>query len=563
MSTFKELSETVENKHFKSIYKIISNKMTGNKADTIIDGREGQFSISEINEIQDLQFETVKDSFDDADIETQSINEYKQVVMFDLNAKMKKLKGELRGNINQMVTDGFYNPMSGVGTYNDPGMYNSSYVPLIMSPQEASSYYSSGGIPKVIIDKKAKIPLLNGYQFVGDLTPDNLKMLKEYSQKVGFDRAILSGNRDGFTYGGSCIVPIFKKDEPDTYQLKIDELLKQKIIDKDCIDYFFTADRWNMITVPDYDITAKDYLQPKFFFVPLGAMKINTKRAALINPSPLPYWAAIRQLGWSCSDFEGWMRQLMAYNIIIASIPIMAQQLSLLLHEIPLEGVIAENGPDYAQQFIKKNEEQLRKWSLYNPMALNTFGKLSVIDRNFSGIQELVQISRQDVSANCSIAESVIFHTQPTGFSDNQEDLTLKQSETIKLYETELKYNLRNVIEIIVISCFGPNSPQAKKAGTVNIDFSAPVVLSDEKKADAGLKFTQGVAQLVTAGMPLDMAIQNMRQFFPMYEISDEDLDRLKDFSEKNQPESNMNGQENKKGVWQNIQEKLGIGGQK
>lgn len=559
MSTFKQLAENKDNnKHFTEIFKIIADKMKDGDLDIVKDGSGGKFSISDINQIQELEFNVVKDSFEEQEIQTQTMDDFKKSAVLDLSGRMKSLKASLRGDIKQMVTDGFYNPMSGVGTYNDPGMYNSAYVPLIMSPQEASSYYSSGGIPKVIIDKKAKIPLLNGYQFVGDLDPDDLAMLKDYSQKVGFDRAILSGNRDAFTFGGACLVPIFKKDEPDTYQLKIDELLSKKILDKDCIDYFFTADRWNMITVPDYNITAKDYLQPKFFFVPLGSMKVNTKRAALINPSPLPYWAAIRQLGWSCSDFEGWMRQLMAYNIIIASIPIMAQQLSLLLHEIPLEGIIAENGPDYAQQFIKKNEEQLRRWSMYNPMALNTFGKLSVIDRNFSGIQELVQISRQDVSANCSIAESVIFHTQPTGFSDNQEDLTLKQSETIKLYETELKYNLRNVIEILAISCFGADSEQAKKAGTVNIDFSAPVVLSDDKKGDAGVKFTQCVSQLVTSGMPLDMAINNTKQFFPMYEISEDDIDRLKDFSETNQPPEGGLNNSDKKGIWQGIKEKLG-----
>ena len=49
------------------------------------------------------------------------------------------------------------------------------------------------------------------------------------------------------------------------------------------------------------------------------------------------------------------------------SLPIMCQQMSLLVHELPLDGIIAQNGPKAAKAWVKENEEQMRKWSMLNP----------------------------------------------------------------------------------------------------------------------------------------------------------------------------------------------------
>jgi hypothetical protein len=117
---------------------------------------------------------------------------------------------------------------------------------------------------------------------------------------------------------------------------------------------------------------------------------------------------------------------------------------------------------------------------------------------------------------------------QAKGMSaDNEIDTTLKQSETIQMIEAELKHQLKPNIKILVIDCFGRDSEEAKKADLVNIDFNAPVVISNKEKAEAGLNFSTFVSNMVNSGMPLDMAIQQAQQFYPEYEIDEEDLERL------------------------------------
>ena len=532
MNTILELSENLDNQNFKEIYKIIADKY---KTKGVNDATSDvSFSIDDLNSFKTLQYEEVKANFVRDGYSFQSFDEAKTSVIQTFEKDIKNVFEKMQ---KQYVKDGFYNPLSGIGTLNDPGRYNTSYIPVSMSPDEATSYYASRGIGANIIDKKSKIPLLNGFQFVDGLDPEDLQILTEHAVKKGFDRALISSLRDGLIYGGGGLIPVFNKDDYETYPLGLNDLMAKGILDQNSINYFISVDRWNMIVVPDYNITAKNYLFPTHFYLPLGSMKMNTNRASIIRPYPLPYWAAIRQLGWSTSDFEAYVRQIMGYNIIIASIPIMAQQMSLLIHELPMDGIIAQNGAAYAKEFVKSNEDRLREWSMVNPKALNSFGKISVIERTYTGFRELIETYREDIGANSSIPVSNIFMLQAKGMSaDNEQDTTLKQSESIQMIESELKYQLKPNIKMLVIDCFGRNSDQAKKADLVNIDFNSPIVISSKERGETAVALSSFISSMVTAGMPLDMAVSQAKQFFPDYEIEDEDIERLGQPSEYDEP---------------------------
>ena len=67
------------------------------------------------------------------------------------------------------------------------------------------------------------------------------------------------------------------------------ELKKEGLIGKNTIDYYVSVDRWNSVIVPNYVITAKDYLFPNSFFVPLGGWNVSSSRSAILRPSPLPF----------------------------------------------------------------------------------------------------------------------------------------------------------------------------------------------------------------------------------------------------------------------------------
>jgi hypothetical protein len=519
MRTFGSISRTVKSPNMKAVFDILSQAEGGcyvadSDAKTIRPSKELVVSQRNIDEIKRLMYDEVKG------------NLVSEGIAFDsLQEAIHKMT-----DVTRYVTDSFFNPMTGTGIRGvDPGMWNSANTPVSMSPNEATSYYASGGLPAIIIDKKARGALLNGYHFeAGDWIPDiDLQKLKEYAQTIGFDQVVELGSRDALIYGGSIAYPHFKKDMPDTYCYPLAKLVDDGIITKGCIDYFVHADRWNCITVPNYDITARDYLTPDTFFIPIGGIRLATARCAVIRPKKLPYWGALRQIGWSTSDFEGYIRSILAYKIIIASVPIMAQQMSLLVHEIPLDGIIAQNGKETAQQFIDENNAVLRGWSMLNPVTINSFGELKAINRQFANYDELIMSLRQDVAANSGIPESVLFHTLSKGFSDNTEEITLKQSETIKSVNQQVMPSFKTIIKIIVASCFGVDSPYFERADQIKIVFESPEVVTNEERGKLLEKFTMGVKSLVDAGVNVKDAVAITEKFLPDIRVPQDVKNRL------------------------------------
>jgi hypothetical protein len=431
-------------------------------------------------------------------------------------------------NVTRAVADGFFNPVNGIGSTSDPGYWNSAYTPISMSPNEVTAYYSSGGIPRIIIDKKAGGVMMNGFTFEGEgWTKEDLEKLKKHADELNFDQALEDSLRDGLSYGGSLLVPQLKDEDALTMQMSPEELSKQGRLKVDCLDRFWSADRWNAIMIPDYNISARDYLHPREIFVPITGYTVNTKRAALIKPKTLPYWGALRQLGWGISDMEGWIKSVLAYEICIASIPIMSQQLSLLFRVLPLDAVTSQNGAAYAQEIAEKTQLILSKASNVTPRTINAVGDIKVIERHFTGFEELVHILRQDVGAQSEISDTVLFNTQATGFSKNEGDTTLKQAETITKIGNKIIPQLQPVVKMIVYSCFGYDSEQGKRADKVRLCFDSPTVLTNEERNQAGSTYAAVLTAEIGSGAQIGDAHEIAKAFVPDIQLPQNILDRM------------------------------------
>ena len=259
---FAEISDRCKDENFKKIYQIASNKI--DVATGVNDSQPSKpvsFSDSEINEIKELQYETVKANYT-ADGGYKTIEDLKKEVSIDVERAKQSF-----------VKDGFYNPGSGIGTEVDVGNWGRPYEPLLVGPYDASAMYSSGGLTQIIIDKKSRGLCISGYEFTsGAMESSELMELRDYAESLGFSSIIAQAARDSLLFGGSSIYPIFKGDTPMTTAMTFKQLLDTKLLKKGCIDYFAEADRWNMTVVPDYDLSAKDYLSPATFLVPISGI---------------------------------------------------------------------------------------------------------------------------------------------------------------------------------------------------------------------------------------------------------------------------------------------------
>ena len=511
MLDFETAAAGTKSQLFKQIYGILAR---GNKSGSYTADGIGKrtHSISDIDEVKAVTWDHILAQRAASGEETQSIDEARKSLIF--------------------TKDSFYNPMSKIGTGADPTTYSAATIPVAIGPFEATSIYSSGGIAEIIINKKAKGVTLNGYRFVSEnkevWTEEKLELLRERLNETGFIDKLSDTMRDGFLYGGAVLYPVFKRDTGESFAYDASALLRNGLLHKGCIDRWVEVDRWNTVLVPEFNVTAADYMSAKSYYVPLSGIEVCTDRSAIIKPKRLPYWGAIRQMGWGVSDLEGYMRSILGYEMSIASIPLMAQQMSLLLYEMPLDTLFSQLGVDAVKKLMKENTEQMKEWSMANPKVLNAFGKVYTVNRQYTGYPDLMLTMRQDIAAQSGIPESVLFHTQPKGFSNNTEEVLLKESQTVKLAQQAVLPSLEYIVPYAVLHAFGPDSQESRFIRDVHFSFDTPVVATDSERAETSARFSAAVNSLRQAGVPITAALNITQQFFRDIKISEEDLQLIK-----------------------------------
>lgn len=436
---------------------------------------------------------------------------------------------EARNKVQLKIAgDALYNLKTGVGTMMDPAMYTHSEIPVMMGPYEGSSAYAPGGLPASIIDKKARAQVIQGATFKSldkkFWTNDKIEQLEEAADITGFNDAVSDASADAYIYGGSILYPVFNKDTPSSYTRKMENLH----LEKDCINRWVSIDRWNLVTVPNYIVTAKDYLRPDTLYIPQAALDISTTRMAMIRPKAVPYWIALCNIGWTPSDFSGWIRAYYGYEITCQSIPVMAQQMSLILYKMPLDALNATIGPDKVKELMQINEEKMTEWNALSPKAVNMVGEVEVVDRTYSGFDQFVGAMKSDLAAQCGIPEPSLWHTPNKGFSDNTTESLLKQSETLRMSQKFLERSMGPCTDALIAHTYGMDSEEWENRKTIKMVFNKPVISTEKDLAEVGARFAASVSSLAQAGVSPDIALNISSQFFPTVKITDETINAAK-----------------------------------
>lgn len=428
----------------------------------------------------------------------------------------------------RIAGDSLINQKTGIGTMVDPSVYTRSQIPVMMGPYEGSSVYAPGGLPATIIDKKSRAMVIHGASFKSlnkDFWDnDKVEMLENAAVETGFNDAISDASADSFIYGGSILYPVFNKDTPSSF---LQDLNKMHL-EKGCIDRWVETDRWNTVIVPSYIVTAKDYLKPKSLFIPQSSLDISTSRMAIIKPKAVPYWIALYNIGWAPSDMSGWLRAYYGYEITCQSIPVMAQQMSLILYKMPLDALNATIGADKVKELMKINEEKMTEWSSLSPKAVNMVGEVEVVDRTYSGFEQFVGAMKSNLASQCGLPEPSLWHTPNKGFSDNTTESLLKQSETIQMSQKFLERSMCPCKDALIAHVFGTDSEEWNRRYEVRMIFNKPIISTEKDLAEVGARFAASVSSFVQAGVSPDIAMDLSSQFFPAVKLTKEMLDKAK-----------------------------------
>jgi hypothetical protein len=427
------------------------------------------------------------------------------------------------------------------GTVADPAIYTNIDMPISFGPGEASAVYATGGLPQQIIDKKTRAMTMNGATFHSHDTKfwngDKVEQLETAADETGLNDVAADAICDSYLYGGSVLYPVFKGESPTSFIRPLDKLN----IEQGAIERWVNVDRWNITTVPSFIITAKDYLNPDTILIPQSNIELSTTRCAMLRPKSLPYWAAILNLGWCPSDLTGWIRAYYNYEITQMSVPVMAQQMSLVLYKMPLDALNATIGATAVRELMAINEEKMAEWNSLNPKAVNMVGDVEVVDRTYSGFDQFVGATKSELASQCGIPEPSLWHTPNKGFSDNTQESLLKQSETLKMNQRSIERCLNPIRDSIVAHTFGRDSKEWENRHTLKLAFDKPVISTEKDLAEVGARFAASVNSFVQAGVSPDVAINLSKPFFPSVKVTDEMIKMAKDSYEKMQATQGAN----------------------
>ena len=489
-----------------------------------------RFSLDQIAEVQGLQEQETIARYAEKGYNTQTIAEARSSMQLKLIPTLLRTHG-----------DEVYNGATGMGTLLDPNQYTRPIMPVMCGAGEASAIYAGGGLPASIIDKKATAMVLNGTSFVAGIdedfwTDDKIKTLEEAALETGFNDSAGDAIRDAYLYGGSVLYPVLKGDSPSRFLAKKDRMK----LERGCIVRWTGVDRWNTVYVPSFIPTAADYLTPKTIMVLQESVEVSTSRMCIIRPKPMPYWSAICNMGWSPSDITGWIQAYYAYETTQLSIPVMAQQMSLLLYRMPIDALNATVGVNQVEKLMEVNEQQMKSWSALSPKAVNMVGEVEVVDRAYSGFDQFVGAIKSNFAAQTEIPEPSIWHTPNKGFSDNTQESLIKQSESLQMRQHYIERYMANAKDMLVAHCWGTDSPEWANRDKIQLRFSKPEITTEKDLADVGAKFAASINSLVQAGFTPDIAIQTAKQFYPKVEVTEEQIAEIKKAYEKRMEDMKM-----------------------
>lgn len=439
------------------------------------------------------------------------------------------------------VDAGVQNDIWRWGTLNDPQQFTRVNVPISFGPYESTSIYANGGLPAEIINKKSRAMVLQGATFKTHDTKfwdgDKITELEGAAEKTGFNEKVADAITESFLYGGSIIYPVFKNESRASFMRDIEGQ------QKDCIDRWVNVDRWNLTFVPSFIVTAADYLTPHSLLVPMSNAEIDSRRVCFLRPKSLPYWASIYNMGWCPSDLSGWLRSYYAYEITQMSIPVMAQQMSLLLYRMPLDALNATIGPDNVEKLMAVNEKKMAQWNALNPKAVNMVGEVEVVNRTYSGFDTFVGAIKNELAAQTGIPEPSLWHTPNKGFSDNTQESLLKQSETLKMNQQLIERSIGPARDALIAHVYGTDSEEWKHREDIKLVFDKPIVSTEKDLAETGARFAATVNSFVQAGVAPDVAIELSKPFFPSIKVTDDMITRAKQSYEKLMSDTKVKGE--------------------
>jgi len=354
------------------------------------------------------------------------------------------------------------------GTFNAPGMYGRSetisqpytfgegiqYTPFSLNRVALNYGYMGYGLVQTLVDLPVEDAFRGGYDIItSELDTEDIKLLKRFMLENGDDEAVKSGMKWARLFGGAAL--LIETDENNTTKP-----FNPAKLTADSVLRFIPADRWELVltgsSILDISRTGfrhtseqQDDIPYIYYTVPL-----HRSRVMRLMGREAPSYIRVRLQGWGMSELERCMRSINSFvkfqNVIFELID--EAKIDVFKIQQFNENLATAEGTELIQKRIQLNAI-LKNYK--NSTVMDAEDDFTQKQITWSGLAEIYQELRQNLSSDLQIPEAKLFGQSSSGFSSGQDTIENYNSLVESGVRTVVRPHLHRVIGLRCQQLFG------------------------------------------------------------------------------------------------------------
>jgi hypothetical protein len=241
----------------------------------------------------------------------------------------------------------------------------------------------------------------------------------------------------------------------------------------------------------------------------------GSRCARVVTSEQSGYWGTILTMGWGLSDIPGWIESVYNYYNVMAAIPAMINQMSILIRTFEVDGMLATEGLNILDDLNFEETVKIRQLSNNNPISIDAVGKIQAIQRDFKEVPALVRLLRQDIGGRANIAEELIWSSERGAFSsgDNTDGAMEKLWENNKYIHKDAAAQLKNIAMLQIVNALGKDREIISALPYTTIEFDNPVIANAETRSAIAEKLGKAAFDFTSAQFPSDAVAQIINSY--------------------------------------------------
>jgi uncharacterized protein len=315
--------------------------------------------------------------------------------------------------------DGLQNVAAGLGTSRDKRT-QTTYVPTVYDPYLLSAMYQTSPLSAKIVDAPADDMTRKWREFVisednedeGQLTS---QLIAKEERRLGLASKINEGLKWGRLFGGSIVV-IGMKDGKHDQPLQVDKVKKGDLRYLLVVDRFQIGVSGNLVSDPE----SRHFGLPEYYTISgLGlatSVRVHYTRVLRFEGKKLPFTLRQTNNYWGLSILEQVSETIKNKDSVSAAIGTMLFEANVDIIQVEgLANMLSQPGGD--AKVTRRWESGLLIKGLHRVLLLD---KGETYDRKaytFTGLSDMFNAFRSDVSAASDIPETRLFGRSPAGMN--------------------------------------------------------------------------------------------------------------------------------------------------